>query len=149
MKLQLTSAVLLSVWLWAAPWSAPAQEPMLRNPKPPASVSSLSIGTAITPEQHFHLAQYFRDLAAQEQALAKSYERIAKTFKDRTLPSALDAAAAREIKKQYRRLADTEKRAAEAAAAVAAYHARLAELVEHLPVETAKPANPQDTAFRR
>jgi hypothetical protein len=149
MKLQLTGAVLLSVWLWAAPWSAPAQELTLRNPKPAASVSPFSIGAAIAPEEHLHLAQYFRDLASQEQALAKSYERIAKIYKEKTLPPGLDAALAREMKNQYRRLADTEKRAAEAAVAVAAYHARLAELVERLPIETAKPANPQDSAFRR
>jgi hypothetical protein len=74
---------------------------------------------------------------------------MAKVYKDETLPSALDPAVAREIKKQYRRLGDTEKRAAEAAATVAAYHARLAEFVERIPVEAAKQANPQDSAFRR
>jgi hypothetical protein len=149
MKLQLTHAALLSVWLWAAPWSAPAQEQALRNPKPNASAGTFSIATAIPPEEHFHLAKYFRDLAAQELALAKSYERMAKVYKDKSLPSALDPAVAREIKNQYRRLADTEKRAAEAAATVAAYHARMAEFVERIPVEATKQANPQDSAFRR
>jgi len=147
--MKLTRVVMLSVWLWATPWPAPAQELTPRNPKPNASVGALSIATAITPEEHFQLANYFRDLAAQELALAKSYERMAKVYKDETLPSALDPAVAREIKKQYRRLGDTEKRAAEAAATVAAYHARMAEFVERIPVEATKQANPQESAFRR
>jgi len=148
MKLQLTSTVLLFVGLLAAPWSVSAQQPTAGSPKPAQSPSPYSIDTASTPEDHFRLAEYFRDLAAREQALAKSYDRIAKVYKDKTLPSGLDPALAREMKNQYRRLAETEKRAAEAAATVAAYHARLAELVDHLPL-AAKQPNPQDTAFRR
>jgi hypothetical protein len=149
MKLQLTSAVLLSVWLLAATWSLPAQEPAAGNPKLTRDLSPFSIDTVSTPKEHLRLAGYFRDLAAQEQALAKSYDRIAKIYKDKILPPGLDPALAREMKNQYRRLAATEKRAAEAATTVAAYHARLAELVDRLPVAAAKQANPQDSAFRR
>jgi hypothetical protein len=149
MKLQLTSAVLFSVWLLAAPWSVRAQEPMASNPKPTSSLSPVSIDTATTPKDHLRLADYFRDLAAQEQALAKSYDRIAKIYKDRTLPPGLDPASAREMKNQYRHLAETGKKAAEAAATIAAYHVRLADLVERLPVAPGKQANPQDSAFRR
>jgi hypothetical protein len=93
--------------------------------------------------------QCFQDLAAQEQALAESYEHMAKIYKEKTLPPDLDGALARQMQKQYSRLAETEKRAAEAAASIAAYHARLAEFVEHLPATETKHANPQDSAFRR
>jgi hypothetical protein len=149
MKLQLTRAVLLSVWLLAAPWSVPAQDLAAGDPQPTRSLSPSSIDTASTSDDHFRLAEYFRDLAAQEQGLAKSYDRMAKIYKDRTPPPGLDPASARELKKQYRRLAETEKRAAEAAADVAAYHARMADLVDHVPVAAAKQPNPQDAAFRR
>jgi hypothetical protein len=148
MKWQLTGAAVLSL-VFLAVESVPAQQPAANITKPAQSTAKSPITTASTPEDHFRLAEYFRDLAAREQALAKSYERIAKIYKDRTLPTGLDPASARELKNQYRRLAETEKRAAEAAATVAGYHARLADLVDHLPVPPAKQANPQDSAFRR
>lgn len=149
MRLHLTRAVLLSVWLLAAPWSVRAQQPEVGDPKQTRNLSSFSIDTGSTSEDHFRLAEYFRDLAAREQALAKSYDRIAKIYKGRTPPPGLDPASAREMKNQYKRLAETEKRAAEAAETVAAYHARLADFVDRVPGAVAKQANPQDSAFRR
>lgn len=149
MRSQLTSAVLLSVWILAAPWSVRAQQPGVGDPKPAGNLRPFSIDAVSTPKDHFRLAEYFRDLAAREQALAKSYDRMAKIYKDKTLPPGLDPASAREMKNQYRHLAETEKRAAEAAATVAEYHARLADFVDSVPGGEAKQANPQDSAFRR
>lgn len=127
---------------------APGQETATRHPQPPAGSAPSAPPTASTPENHWELAKYFRDLAAQEQALAKSYDQIAKTYKAKAVPTGLDPAAARQVLNQFRNLAATERKAAQAAADVAAYHDRLATLVESLPAAP-KPANPQDSAFRR
>ena len=149
MKLHLSRIVVFTLCFLMVAWTAHGQQTTAGNSKPTASPSTLSVPGPATPENHFDLAEYFRDLAAREQALAKSYEQIAKIYKAKLSPAGLDAAAAREIRNQYKRLAETEKMAAEAATTAAAYHARLAVLVERLPAETAKHANPQDAAFRR
>ena len=149
MKLQSSSIVMLSLCFVALAWPAHGQQPTTGNATPTGSPSTLSVHSPGATEDHFHLAQYFRDLAAREQALAKSYERIAKIYKAKTLPAGLDAAAAREMKNQYGRLAATERKAAEAATSLAAYHAHLADLVASLPGAEAKGPNPQDAAFRR
>ena len=149
MKLELGRSVMFTLCFLAVAWPVHGQQATAGNSTPTESPSTLSTHSAGTPENHFHLADYFRELAAREQALAKSYEQIAKMYKAEALPTGLDAAAAREIRNQYRRLAETEKRAAEAATSVAAYHTHLAEIVERLPVEATKRANPQDSAFRR
>jgi len=147
-KLRLTIAVLPFLCL-APTKSVPAQEPGAGGTKPAQVSNTYSLDRGSMPEDHLRLAKYFRELAAREQALAKSYEQLAKIYKERALPAGLDLAAAREIRIQYRRLAETEKKAAEAATTVAEYHARLAELVERLPAEAPRPANPQDAAYRR
>ena len=147
-KSKLTVTV-LTFFCLAAASSVPAQEPRAGWPQPVQGSNTDSLDKGSMPEDHFHLAKYFRELAAREQALAKSYDHLAKIYKERALPAGLDLAAAREIRIQYRRLAETEKKAAEAAATVAQYHARLAELVDRLPVEAPRQANPQDAAFRR
>ena len=148
MKSRLTVTVLLFLCL-SATKSASAQQPAAESPKPAHGLSPNSIDNGSMPEDHFLLAKYFRELAAREQALAKSYDHIATIYRERSLPPGLDQASTREMKNQYKRLAETEKKAAEAATTVAEYHARLAELVERLPAEAAKQANPQDAAFRR
>jgi len=147
-KLRLSSIVMFSLCFLVVAWPVHGQQPTTGNSTPTGSPSTSSVHSPRAPEDHFHLAEYFRDLAAREQALAKSYEQIAKLYKAKLSPAGLDAAAAREIRNQYKRLVETEKMAAEAAT-TAAYHARLAVLVERLPEETAKHANPQDAAFRR
>jgi hypothetical protein len=149
MNLRLTSALFLSVCFLAALRSVAAQEPAAGNPKVPQSPHQSLATTANAPEEHLSLAAYFRELASQEQALAKSYDRIARIYEEKALPSGLDAAVAREMKNQLRRLAETEKKAAQAASNLAAYHARLAELVDHPPVVATKQVNPQGSAFRR
>jgi len=148
-KLHLSRIVMFTLCFLVGAWTAHGQQPTTGNSTPTASPSTLSAHDPATPENHFHLAEYFRDLAAREQALAKSYEQIAKIYKAKLSPAGLDAAAAREIRDQYKRLAATEKRAAEAATTASAYHARLAEMVERLPVQATKQVNPQDSAFRR
>jgi len=148
-KLHLSSIVMFTLCLLAVAWPVRGQQPTTGNATPTGSPSTLSVHSPRAPEDHFHLAEYFRDLAAREQVLAKSYERIAKIYKAKTLPAGLDAAAAREIKNQYSRLAATERKAAEAATSLAEYHAHLADLVASLPGVEAKEPNPQDAAFRR
>jgi len=131
MKLQTTIA--LVVFLLAALTPVFAQE-----------------GTASSGGKHTSLAAYFTDLAAQEQALAKSYDRLAALYKAKSALPDLDAAAAREIRNQLKRLAETEKRAAAAAASTAAYHRRLAETVSSLTAPaTVQSAKLNDSAFRR
>ena len=149
MKLRLSSIVMFSLCFLVVAWPVHGQQPTTGNSTPTGSPSTSSVHSPRAPEDHFHLAEYFRDLAAREQVLAKSYERIAKIYKAKTLPAGLDAASAREIKNQYSRLAATERKAAEAAASLAAYHAHLADLVASLPGAEAKGPNPQDAAFRR
>jgi len=147
-KIRLIITVLLFLCL-AAPGPVAAQEPGAGGPKPAQGSNTHPLDKGSMPEDHFRLAKYFRELAAREQALAKSYDHIARIYQEKTLPLGLDPASARAMKNQYKRLAETEKKAADAAATVAEYHARLAELVERLPAEAAKQANPQDAAFRR
>jgi hypothetical protein len=148
-KFRLSRIVLFTLCFLVVAWTARGQQSTTGNSTPTVSPSTLPVHGPATPENHFHLADYFRDLAAREQALAKSYEEIAKTYKAKILPAGLDAASAREIREQFRRLAATERKAAEAAATIAQYHARQAELVDRLPDEAARHANPQDAAFRR
>jgi uncharacterized coiled-coil protein SlyX len=148
-KSELTISVLLFFCL-AAPRPLLAQEPAAGRPKLTQGSNPHSAATRSIREDHFHLAEYFRDLAGREQALAKSYDRLAKMYRERTVPPGLDPALAREMRIQYKRLAELEKKAAEAAVTVAEYHARLAELVQRVPKAAAtKQVNPQDSAFRR
>jgi hypothetical protein len=128
---------------------APGQEPAVANPKAPQSPRQPLVATANAPEDHLSLAVYFRELASQEEALAKSYDHLARIYKEKVLPAGLDAVSAREMKDQYKRLAEVEKKAAAAAATIAAYHTRLAELVVHSPT-AAEHTRPRDaSAFRR
>ena len=147
MKVQTTRAVLLAGWLLAACWPVQAQESVARNAVPATGTPLSSKGEA-TPEEHFRLAEYLRDLATQEQSLARSYDHLAKLYQEKTMPADLSPSTAREIKNQLLRLAETERKAAAAAANLAGYHARLAERVEQFPV-AARPVNIQDSAFRR
>src|SRR5262249_35079828 len=96
---------------------------------------------------HVHLAGYFRDLAFQEQALAESYERLAELYQVQSPPPGLDAAKARELSDQHRRLAEAERKAATTAAGIAAYDSRLAETIGR--TVTVKSVKYEDSAFRK
>jgi hypothetical protein len=85
-------------------------------------------------EEHLSLAAYFSELASQERALADSYSRLAAIYIDKTPPPGTDTPTARELANQYSRVAEAAKKAAAAAASVAAYHSRLAEQVGDTPV---------------
>jgi hypothetical protein len=148
-KLQLTSVTLLALALWVAPRPVAAQQPAADDSKLIQSPRAISITNASTPEDHLRLAEYFRDLATQEQALAESYDEIAAIYKKKTAPPGLDPASARKLRNQYQRLAETEKKAASTAENVSAYHSRLAlELTAHTALAV-KHANPGDQAYRR
>jgi hypothetical protein len=73
------------------------------------------------------LAVYFRDLASQERELADACGRIATIYRTAKPPAGLDAASAREFENQYQRFAETEATTAASAAAIAAYHIRMAD----------------------
>ena len=147
MKEQATRVVALALGVWAACWPAQAQQTPAGSPTPAASPATLANHAVGTPEEHFRLTEYFQDLAVQEQSLARSYDRLARFYEQKALPPDLTTSVAREMKNQFLRLAETERKAAGAAASLAAYHARLAEHAERLPA-AAKPLT-QDSAFRR
>ena len=108
-----------------------------------------SQSAAAAAQASLNLATYYCELAAQEEALAESYERLAAIYQEATPAPGLDDVSAREIKVSYQRLAETEKKAATAAAKTAAYHRRLAELVGLAPAPVVKHAKLDDSAFRR
>jgi hypothetical protein len=114
----------------------------------PESSSKPLPAMATIPKDQPALVNYFRNLSSQEEALAESYHRIARLYQEETVPPGLNRASAREMKNQYKRLAHTAEKAAAAAASIAGYHARLAELTRRLPAAARLP-NPQDSAFRR
>ena len=148
MKFKQAGMAGLSLFLLATSL-ARAQERAAGNPSALQLPGKPSMTTAHVPEDHVGLAAYFRDLASQEESLAKSYERMAKLYREKVLPPGLDRAAAREIKDEYKRLAEMEKRAAAAAATIAAYHTRLAELMAHSPVAAEHTTLGDLSAFRR
>jgi len=146
MRLHLMRTAALSAVLLVASGRAGAQQAASNNPESGQTQQQITEGRTV--ENHARLADYFKDLASQEQALAESYARIATMYKEKTPPAGLDAAAASELRKQYKRLADTETKAAAAATNLAAYHVRLAELTAHEPVPPKRP-RPDESAFRR
>lgn len=145
MRMRIIGASLLGAFL-VAPGSAPAQlqtsgDLNVTQAAPPISV-------APQPEEYSRLVRYFQELAAQEQALAESYSRMAKTYPHMTPPSSADRVAARQMTAEYKRLADIETKAAASAAAIATYHGQMAKVLGHPPAGPKRP-NPGDTAFRR
>jgi len=150
MRLHLMRTAVLSAVLLVASGRAGAQQAASNNPELSQTrvAGQQQVTEGKTVENHARLADYFKDLASQEQALAESYTRIATMYKEKTPPAGLDAAAASELRKQYKHLAETESRAAEAATNLAAYHVRLAELTAHEPVPPKRP-RPDESAFRR
>src|SRR5215475_3700122 len=97
------------------------------------SVQAASNSTDARPTgDELSLARYFRELATQEHALADSYRRMAALYKDKTAPLGLDPSSARELRNQYRRLAEIETKTAEAANDLAEYHGRLAESTRNI-----------------
>jgi hypothetical protein len=139
MKLQLTRTIAASVFL-VAQEIIPAQEPVSNASKPPRHEDK-GPTTGNAPKDHLSLADYFRELASQEHALAESHEHIATLYKEKAPPVGLDPASAREMKKQYKRLAEIATKAAQAADNLAEYHSRLAELASHAPLAP-RHANP-------
>jgi hypothetical protein len=134
MKLYCARAVVLPLLLIAA------SQPVTGQDKKANAKIAQSPGAIST--DHRRLADYFRDLAAQEKALAESYDRMAKIYAGET--------AARELTNEFQRLAETEKRAAASAEGIAACYRDLATKVE----STSAPAPEnhvryEDNAFRR
>lgn len=131
--------------LFLVPAVVAAQEPASNSSKT-AQADKASI-TGNAPENHSSLADYFRNLALQEQVLAESYERLAATYK-KALTAGLDSAAASEMKDQYRRLTEVETKAAKAAGELADFHSRLAEELSLVAAAPRHP-NPGEAAFRK
>jgi hypothetical protein len=67
-------------------------------------------------------------------------------YKNRTPPPGLDPATARELKHEYRRLAEIGTKAAQAADDLAEYHSRLAESMRSIYAEPVRP-NPSLSSF--
>jgi hypothetical protein len=87
-------------------------------------------------EDYLSLAARLSELASQERALANAYSRLAAIYENGVMPPGTDAASAREITDQYKRLAEAEKKAAAAAESVATYHSRVADRVGNASVRT-------------
>jgi hypothetical protein len=148
MKTGRAFATVLALALWAV-GSLAAQESPADSLTPPQAAGKQSAAAARAPEDHLSLAAYFQELASQEQLLAKSYERLARIYREKTPPPGLDADSAREMKEQFRRLAETEKKAAAAAATLAAYHGRQAEQMVQSPIAFEHTSPGDTSAFRR
>jgi hypothetical protein len=139
MILQLTKTVAASVLL-LAPRIMVAQEPVSNTSKPAHREDRASTVSIVT-EDLLSLAEYFRDLASQEQALAEGYEHIAALYKEAP-PQGVGPAQATEMENQYMRLAKIKRRAANVNANLADYHSRLAELSR-----THRHSNPPFSSF--
>jgi hypothetical protein len=83
------------------------------------------------------LAAHLRELAAQEEALAQSYDRLATTYEKMSQARGSDPIVAREMKDHYMCLAEIERKVAAAADGIAGYRSCLAETQERVPVATA------------
>jgi hypothetical protein len=79
----LTWRAVLPLLLMAISWAAlaPAASTQEAKTQPAGNLGQPPVTTASAPEEHFRLAEYFRELASQEQALAEPYNRLAKIYR--------------------------------------------------------------------
>jgi prephenate dehydratase len=103
----------------------------------------------ISAKPDANLVATFKALASEEEALEQSSHRIAVIYREMAVPSESDLASARELKSHYQRLAEEEERAASVAKRMAAYHARLAALVQSPQDATKTKSLLADQGYRR
>jgi hypothetical protein len=107
----------------------------------PAQTSNqTALNAAAGAADSLKLAAFFGDLANQERALADSYRQLAKAYNERNRPAGLDPETERELKSQFKRLAESERRASKWARTLAAYHIQVAEAVSGTPAPASAPA---------
>jgi hypothetical protein len=94
----------------------------------PADHEDKTSTVSIIDYNHSRQAEYFRDLTAQEQALADCYESIAALYKE-TPPQGIGLATATEMENHYRRLAEIHRKAATTTGHLAEYHDQLAKAI--------------------
>src|SRR5579872_784921 len=87
MKIGRVPGTVLTLTLFAV-GSVIAQEQPASRSKPVTPAATALIATAPALD-HLSLAQYFREIAVQEQTLAKSYDRIARTYREKAIPAGL------------------------------------------------------------
>ena len=144
MKLRILAMLALSV-IFLAVQSLSAQEGDVAQSGPGQSSSKrVPSPTTRVSEGQVSLAPYFNELASQERDLADTFSRLAAIYRVKTPPRGTGDATAREMAVQYRRMAEAAKKAAEAAASVAAYHGRVARQAGYTPVPNS-PRHPTQT----
>jgi hypothetical protein len=128
----------LSASLWTTLGPATAQDAG-RGSSMPVQASTTN---AAPPEDAESFAKHFCELASHERALADSYRHLAAFYKNRTPPLGLDPASARELKRQYRRLAEIVMKSAQAVDDLANYHSGVAESIRNIRAEPVRPNPP-------
>jgi len=124
MNLPPLRALALPFLLLAPLGPASAQEGAANPSKPAQGIGQPAVAATASQDQS-PITRYFRDLAAQEQLLTQSYDHLASAYEE------MSGAGARvEMQSQFRRLAEAAKKAAVAAANLAAYHGYLAEMMD-------------------
>jgi hypothetical protein len=136
MRLQIFGTAALPVLLLAVPPVSAQKRNAAQSGPAQRSVHQAAATTTDAFEEHLSLAAYFGELASQERVLADSYSRLVAIYENKTPPPGTDGGSALEMTNQYKRLAEAGKRAAAAAARMAAYHTRVAGQVVETPVPT-------------
>ncbi len=126
-------ALLVATALFGAAFYAVGQEQSGDAHKlSPSEVKSL-IKSASSPEDHLKLAEYFKQEAAEEAAVAKFHEEMAEIYEPTPVPSKFKPPSVAEMKGHCREFARNARKASATATKMAADHERLAELMRIAP----------------